>query len=108
MVAATFPQRSSCENVGTLSCCNIFQESFKNVATTLPHNVVRKHINNIMATLIHFDNIEVLRYSQCCGNLAAIWETQRRSYHDMLQKTIDGVKSDAHNISLADFMFHFR
>ena len=26
----------------------------------------------------------------------------------MLQKTIDGVKSDAHNISLADFMLHFR
>ena len=32
----------SCENVGTLSCCNIFQESLKNVATTFPQNVVRK------------------------------------------------------------------
>ena len=43
----------SCENVGKLSCCNIFQENFKNVATMLPPNVVRKHLHNIMATFIH-------------------------------------------------------
>ena len=33
-------------------CCNIFQESFKNVAM-LPQNVVRKHLHHIMATFIH-------------------------------------------------------
>ena len=71
----------SCENVGKLSCCNIFQESFKNVDTIiLPQHVVRKHLHNSMATFIHFDNIEALRYSQCCGNLSAIWENPRRSY----------------------------
>ena len=56
----------SCTNVSTtllcgkvvktlahFCCCNIFQESFKNVATTLPQNVVRKHLRNIMATFIH-------------------------------------------------------
>ena len=36
--------------IGTLSCCNIFQESFMSVATTLPQNIVRKHHHNIMAT----------------------------------------------------------
>ena len=76
MVATTFPQRwgESCENGGTLSFCNIFQESFKNVSTTLPQNVVSKHIHNIMATFIHNATI---RYSQCCGNLSAIWENTR-------------------------------
>ena len=51
----------SCENVGTLSSCNIFQESSKSVATTLPQNVVQK---NISTTLWQhsFHNVEVLRY----------------------------------------------
>ena len=74
--------RESCENVGTWSCCNIFQERFKSVATTLPQNVVRKHLHNSMATFI--DNVEVLWYSQCCGNLSAIWENPRRKYQDKL------------------------
>ena len=104
MVAATFPQR--CGNVvktlEKLSCCNIFQESLNKVPTKF---VVRKHLHNIMATFIHFD--KVLRYSQCCGNLSAKWENPSK-YQDMLQKNIDGVKSDAHKISLADFIFHFR
>ena len=74
--------RESYEDVGTWSCCNV-QESFKNVATTLPQNA-RKHLHNIMATFI--DNVEVLWYSQCCGNLSAIWENPRRKYQDMLKK----------------------
>ena len=52
----------SCENAGTLSCCNIFQDCFKNVATTLPHDVGRKYLHTIMATLIHLDNVEVLEF----------------------------------------------
>ena len=70
------------ENVGKLSCCKIFQETFKNVATMLPKKVARKHLHNIMATFIHFD--KVLWYSQCGGNLSAIWESPRKSYQDML------------------------
>ena len=66
----------SCENVGTLRCCNIFQESFKNVTTTLPQNVIRKNLHNIRATFIH--NVTI-RYSQCCGNLSAIWENHIRT-----------------------------
>ena len=50
----------SCENVGTLSCCNIFQESFKNVATMLPQNVVIKHLHNIMATFRQRRNVTIL------------------------------------------------
>ena len=65
----------------------------------LPQNVVRKHLHNIMATFIH---IATIQYSQCCGNVSAIWENPCISYQDMLKK------SDAHTISLADFMFHFR
>ena len=78
MVAATFLQRwgKVVKTLEKLSCCNIFQESLKKVATTLLQKVVGKHIHNIMATSIHFDN--VLRYSQCCGNLSAIWENPRK------------------------------
>ena len=53
------PLGESCENVGKLSCCNIYQESFKNVATMLPQNVVRQHLHNIIATLINFDNFDI-------------------------------------------------
>ena len=74
--------RENCENVGAWSCCNIFQESFKSVATMFPQNVVWKHLHNCMATFI--DNVEVLWYSQCCDNLSAIWENPRRKYQDML------------------------
>ena len=42
----------SCENVGKLSCYNIFQESFKNVAKMLPQNVVRKHLRNIHSFIL--------------------------------------------------------
>ena len=76
--------RESCENVGTWSCCNIFQESVKSVATTLPQNIVRKHLHNIMATFI--DNVEVLWYSQCCGNLSAILENPRGRYHQAMHQ----------------------
>ena len=66
------------------------------------HNVAAKHCKKTSPQ--HYGNIEMLRYSQCCCNLSATWENPRRSY----QKNIDGVKSDPHTISLADFMFHFR
>ena len=98
--------RVSCENVGTWSCCNIFQESFKSVAAMLAQNIVRKHLHNMMATFI--DNVEVLWCSQCCANLSAIWENPRRNIRTCRRNKFDGVKSDAHTISLADFMFHLR
>ena len=75
-----------------------FQECCYNVAAKR----CKKHLHNSMATFI--DNVEVLCYSQCCGNLSAIWENPRRKYQDKM----DEVKSDAHIISLVDFMFHLR
>ena len=36
--------------------------------------LARKHLHNIMATLIHFD--KVLRYSQCCGNMGKSAQTR--------------------------------
>ena len=45
--------------VGTLSCGNIFQESIKYVAATLPQNVVRKHLHNFMATFIQRRSVTI-------------------------------------------------
>ena len=44
--------------------------------------IARKHLHNMIATLI--DNVELQWYSQCCGNLSAIWENPRKTYQDML------------------------
>ena len=56
----------------------------RKVSRLLPQNVVWKHLHNIMETFI--DNIEVLWYSQCCGNISAIWENPLRKYQDIFRK----------------------
>ena len=61
------------------------------------HNVDAKRckFNNVMETLfIHFDNVWVLRYSQCCGyNLSAIWANPHISYQDMLRNFLKNWRS---------------
>ena len=81
----------SCENVGTLSCWNIFQESFKNVATMLPQNVVRKHLHNIMAKFIHVDKCYDI-YNGVATFLQ--YGKIRENIRTCFRKRIDGVKSD--------------
>ena len=89
-----------------LSCCNIFQKSFKNYATMLPQNIVRKHLHNIMATFIH-------SFWQCRSVKIFTTFLQYGKIHvdpirTCFRKKMTRVKSDAHTISLADFIFNFQ
>ena len=84
MVAATFPQRwgkvvKSWQIKLLQYIPGKFQERCHNVAAKRCKKISPQHYGNI-----HFDNVEGLRYSQCCGNLSAILENPRRSYQDML------------------------
>ena len=72
------------------------------VATTLTQDIVRKHLHNTMTT-------------QKCSNIHNVVETFLQygkipvdHIRTCFRNKIDGVKIDAHTISLADFMFHFR
>ena len=57
---------------------------------TFLHVVECHDIHNVVATFLQYGKIRVDHIRIC------------------FSKKIDGAKSDAHTISLADFMFHFR
>ena len=110
-------------NVVKLSCCNVIQESYTNVAakrcmkTSPPLGKVGTHNFRLGITVTIFTTLwqpfwefTELRCCKRCHTVllcitSAIWENSRRSEHVL---DVDGVIIDAHTISLADFMFHFR
>ena len=91
----------SCENVGKIkllqhipgkvlkSCHDVAAKSCKKTSPQHYGNI-NSFRQSVVATFLQYGKI-------CVNNIRTCF-----------RKKIDGVKSGAHNISLADFMFHFR